>query len=274
MTDEIYAYEETSSSSSSPADCRYGLKLECKFSVYNVVGRAQAWRMVVTVIDSYNVSPDIFLYQKSSSPDPVTNEFEQTWECVCSPVDLESWPVGEARPTDDPAFFRLSSVDLITRNRELLVETWKCIKQDQKELIDTLVGICQLAPEAVNSYGYFPEDDIPEMLPELHKPLLQAPAPVFAGIKITESNDPDYPTGVSLELESSDELPPNYERKWMFYGMKTNTKLTIETSLTAHRYICYLAHSQVSAGKLANGYKAIINYVRSGSEYTIHIAGV
>jgi hypothetical protein len=273
--DEVSTFELSSSSSSSPANCNFGIELTRRVSLYEVTGRPQAWRMIVEVTNAYNMTPDIFLYQRTG-PDPVTADMVDTFECMGSPVDIEEYPVGAPDPEQEPAFYRLSSIDVISRNRTLLDSMWTGLKQDRDELVRTMVGICQVGDAEISRYGYFEDDPVDQPTPELPKPMLQAPAPapVFEGIKITESNDPDYPTGVRLELESSDELPPNYERRWTFHGFKTNTKLTIETSLTTHRYICYLAHSQVSTGKLANGYRAIINYVRDGSEHTIHIAGV
>ena len=100
-----------------------------------VAGRTQGYRMVIEVDEVCNVSENIFLY-RVAFPNPETGESMSRFEAVCSPADLEQYPIGE--PEDGGSLYRLSAADLLFRSVNAADETWDSIRGDVEELVNTL----------------------------------------------------------------------------------------------------------------------------------------
>ena len=154
-------------------DCRFGLELTRSMNQYDVSVRPQSWRMQVSVSAYFNVDPNIFLYMVTGR-DPETNEVQAAFQSVCSPTDLEEYPLGpqegsssapadgESENAEEPSlFFRMSSVDLVSRNRALLDETWSLIQSDRDELLRTLEHMAVLEVSDVSRGGLWEGDDQP-----------------------------------------------------------------------------------------------------------------
>jgi hypothetical protein len=278
MADSSY-FEMSSSSSSVPADCCFGLELTRDISRYEVTGRPQAWRMRVRVTKYNNVDPNIFMFLRRG-PDQSTGDFHDTFEAVASPVDLEERPAGEPRPDEDPPFFRLSDIDLLARSMELLEETWQSILQDRDELIRTLTTLCELDPAESNAYGCFPEESVepvsPEPSPTPEPESSEAPTcPVdpVTHLEIIDSDDPDFPIGsIFLELGS---ITPDCQRAWETTGIISGKVLALQTSLAIHTYVANFDGATAGAGDLADAYHGFIHYTKvAGEDHTLRIAGV
>lgn len=261
MADSLF--EASSSSSSVPADCRYGIQLTQDISIYNVDGRAQAWRMRITVTDYYNIDPNIFMYLRTG-PDAQGN-LKDTFECVASPVDIEEYPPGAPEEGQDPAFYRLAEIDLLSRNRALLDETWELIKADRDELVRTMAAICELEENEVSDYGYLPTDDpdpdpSPIDPPESSSGPDECPADAYTKLVVTESNDPDFPVDTELTESDSTAGPPTCLRTWSATGGVTGKVLELETSLPLHDFTAYIDSVEVDSGGLGDGYNAYLYF--------------
>ena len=277
MSDES-PFEMSSSSSSSPADCLYGITLTREISRYDVPGRAQAWRMMITVSDWYNVDPNILVY-KRSLPDSITGDVSDTFIAVASPVDLNEYPAGAPNEGQDPPFYRTAEADLISRSQSLLESTWELVKADRDELIRSLVGICELELAEVSVGGYFPEAEEP-VVPTVPTETSSSAAPVcpidaYTKLKVNVSNDPDFPVDTELTQVAGPSEYPTCAYQWTVDGAVTGKTLLVTTSMVNHTYAFVYDGVQLAAGGLADGYKALISYTRGlGDEYTLQVEGV
>ena len=130
----------------------YGYETACfiklsKQESSGVPGRTQAYRLVLTVSETLGIDPELFLYARRTL-NPTTNEQADVFIAVCSPSDLEEFPVGAPDPEADLPFFRLDSVDLLFRNIELKLETYNAIVQDFAELSRSMDAIAKLGPSS------------------------------------------------------------------------------------------------------------------------------
>ena len=271
---------ETSSSSGSPADCEYGIELTREMSVYESDTRPQAWRMKVTVTDTNNVTPNIFVYMRKTT-DPGTGLQTDTFESVASPVDLEEYPAGAPIPGTEPQFYRLSEIDLIARNRDLLDGTWNLIVDDRDELLRTLATICELDPVDVDRGGTFPSDAAVEADPEVTDPETSSEPEVcpydgVMSLKITASDDADFPIGAILTPVGIMEAPPTCEREWECTGLVTGEVLSIITSTTVYVFEASIDDVVVDSGGISAYYRALITYIKpsDGIEHNLEIIEV
>jgi hypothetical protein len=118
-----------------------------------VPGRTQAYRLVLTVTDTLGIEPELFLYARRTL-NPTSGEQADAFISICSPSDIEEFPVGAPDPDADLPFFRLDSVDLLFRNPELMLETYNAILQDFAELARSMDAIAQLGPAATVQFTF------------------------------------------------------------------------------------------------------------------------
>lgn len=269
-----------SSSSASPADCNFGIELTRYVSTYNVSGRPQAYRMRIEVTRYNNVDPNLFVY-KRHAPDPDTEAYRDTFEAVASPLDFEELPVGNPREGDAQPYFRLAEVDLMTRNRALLDETWAAILRDRDELIRTLTYTCELSLDTVSPGGVFPAEETtptptpPPVVPESSSGTPAAcPADTFVGLEIVKSKDPDFPEG-SVLVESGIATPPDCTRTWELTGAVSGKILTIVTSMLDHTFTLSLDGVQQDTGGISDLYWGFAFYEHApDQEYTMRFEGI
>jgi len=187
-----------------------------------------------------------------------------TFEAVASPVDIEEYPEGDPNPLQDPPFYRLAEVDLISRNRALLDETWELIKSDRDELVRTLTNICELEEDEVSAYGYLPgvtpdPEPTPTPEPESSAGPDSCPYDPYMVLEVTESNDPDFPVGTVLVESESAGGPPDCTRSWSALGGVTGKVLDVDTSITLYNFTAYLDDVQTDSGGLGYEYNAYLH---------------
>ena len=99
-----------------------------------VPNRGDAVRVRVTAQNAENISPAVFLHQKSLK-DPYTEQEVDEYIHVASPFDLSIYPIGD--PAEDvlPPYFLLNTVDIIVENTNMAEQAWEAIKQAVQELL-------------------------------------------------------------------------------------------------------------------------------------------
>jgi hypothetical protein len=136
----------SSSSSSSSGDAsRYIVLTKGQISEY-VEGRTQGYKIRLEVTEAHNVTEDIFVFQRRANPvaggDPI-DEFTN----VASPNDINEYAADA--PSAGENKYRLSVVELVFRNLDLLEQTVADIESDIAELIRTLNQLDVLVDETV-----------------------------------------------------------------------------------------------------------------------------
>lgn len=162
-----------------PDGCKYGIELTREMSITDSSSQP-VWRMKVSVSDSHNIDPNIFMYLRH--PDG-----RQTFEAMASPVDIEEYPVGTPLSDSSPAFFRSANIDVLARNRAVLDDTWQLLVRDRNDLVNAYVNICVLETDAISRYGEFDDEDVEGFS------VLTAKSFV-----VVESTDSRFPTGTAL----------------------------------------------------------------------------
>lgn len=276
MADE-FTFDLMTSSSSVPADCKYGITLERSLSRYDVPGRAQAWRMRVLVTKWHAIDPNIMVY-RAGTVDPVTGDRSDEFVAIASPVDLEELPAGEYTVGQEPPFYRLAELDLISRNQTQLDETWKLIKADVEELVRSITYTCELTVEDEFTAGVYPEDEpVTPVAPDLSSSSSVpevCPIDLIVRLKVVASDDPDFPVDTILFDAEEPQLMPDCSRRWMASGDYSDQLLVLTTSMINHTFTATLDAVPLASGGLADGYKAMFTYTRDlGSEYTIQVVG-
>jgi hypothetical protein len=226
--------------------------------------------MRVTVTDVSNIDPNIFLCLRRG-PDAETGDYHDTFEAVCSPVDLEEYPAGSPNPTDHDQFFRVAEIDLLSRNRLMLEDTWSLLLADRDELIRTLIYICQLKLENVSRFGCFPpqpgssSSTTPTPEPSLSSSAPEAcPVDLCQGLVVTSSTDADFPVGAFLRPTSYTPLPPTCSHQFeVDAGITPNRKLRITASMTDHVFLAEedtgTGWSTVDAGGAGDNYVIMVD---------------
>lgn len=190
----------------------FGIELERNFYSNTVNGRTVAYRMVVRVVKTNNIDPNIFLYKRildALGPNPAKDVFV----AVCTPVDLEDYNAGSAAPGD--IYYRVADIDLIARSIEQLEDAWSHIKSDCDELVRTFETLQTVTGTETSRHGQFPSDDDdtspPDSLPDDdngHSSSSPVCSPfLFPSFTVITSSLPTFPlgfeilnTGISVEL--------------------------------------------------------------------------
>lgn len=92
-------------------------------------GRTLAFRLYMTVTAADSLDPEIFLYQ-------VVSATRSELVAVCTPADLERYPIGESDGTTP--YFRLGYLDVLFKSAAEMSETYDFIISDVQSLLDTL----------------------------------------------------------------------------------------------------------------------------------------
>lgn len=110
--------------------------LERSEIIEGIVGTIQGFRLRVRAHDAEGLPNEIFVYQLQLV-DPNTEEQKGLFRNIASAADLQELPINGITE-GSPTLFRLDTIDLLFRNVDFLNETFKLIKKDVTELIDTL----------------------------------------------------------------------------------------------------------------------------------------
>ena len=154
MTEPINVsyYSDWSSEFAFPPSCCIGIELTRQTSIYNVSGRPQGWRMLVSVTRWEGVDPNIFLYRVAGT-DPFTGNTLATFEGLASPLQLEEWPVETPAESGAERMFRLSQIDLVFNSMIDLETAWREIREGRDELVRTLITMCELQVDQIDLFG-------------------------------------------------------------------------------------------------------------------------
>jgi hypothetical protein len=103
------------------------------------------FRFTMIAISTTNMPTDIFRYRvvptmtRTSIDQPPTSvALTSSFNGVCSPADLEDFPVGWPGPNARPPWFRLNTIDIVMRSRMLVEDTYRAILDDIEHLVETL----------------------------------------------------------------------------------------------------------------------------------------
>lgn len=75
-----------------------------------------AFRLTIVASDAEDMPTKIFRYLQRPSA-PGSSERTGFFDGVCSPVDLEEMPEDDPRPNEEPAWYRLETLDLLFRSQ-------------------------------------------------------------------------------------------------------------------------------------------------------------
>lgn len=109
------------------------LKLTPAFQRYFVANETDGFRMTVLATDGNLIPNEVFAYRAEpiQPGQPVSQAF---FSHICSPVDLEEFPIGAPLVDSDPPWFRIASLDLVFRSRAACDEVWGLIQEDVSSL--------------------------------------------------------------------------------------------------------------------------------------------
>lgn len=111
------------------------IKLTPSFQRDHVPNVHDAFRIVVVASDAHLMPDEIFAFRQIPLQ-PGTAETSEVFDHVCSPVDLEEYPIGAPLTNAVPPWFRTDTVDLVYRTREQAMEALQLIVQDVISLIN------------------------------------------------------------------------------------------------------------------------------------------
>jgi len=252
-----------------PAKCTYGIELTRRISQTELTDQSQAWRMTIEVTAYNNVEPNIFLYQRRN-PEPPSTEDEDYFMGVCSPVDLDEYPVDNPRDTDPNKFFRMSDVDLITRNRELLELTWDALIEDVTELIQTLVDMCELGEGEALVIGSLSSSSsaaarawAETRVREAEGEAPELPVDDYTGILVESSEDPALRAGETAEAEVG------VVRTWLF-----GNGFRLVTNRENNSFELSKDGRVLASGGVSFGYRILTTYNRERSTFTVGFRGI
>jgi hypothetical protein len=103
--------------------------------VINVYPTAQipnlAYRLRIQTRDAVNMPSEIFLYQQER--DPITGAAVDGFKTVCSPADLDQFPVGTTT-LGEPPFYRLADIDVVLPSLEQVDYFWQSVRNAVTDL--------------------------------------------------------------------------------------------------------------------------------------------
>ena len=110
------------------------IKLTPYFQRDYVVNVIDVFRITLTASEAHLMPDAIFAY-RTEPLQPGAAATVAVFDHVCSPVDLQEYPVGAPHPAADPPWFRLTTVDVEERTRALALEVYEEIVEDVTALV-------------------------------------------------------------------------------------------------------------------------------------------
>ena len=108
--------------------------------------------MKVEALDANGMSNSIFRYLRGPLSASI-GSYQDDFDGICSPSDLEEFYENTPEPGANPAWFRKSYVDLVFRSQATANEAWEMMLSDVKILIKTLDTMEAIQPEITVSIG-------------------------------------------------------------------------------------------------------------------------
>jgi hypothetical protein len=100
-------------------------------------------RIQITADSAVDMPNEVFAYRLIPlQPDGTAQQ--AVFSHVCSPVDLEEFPVGAPLVNAQPPWFRLATVDLVFRGRQTADDGYDAIVADVGNLVASLDALDQL----------------------------------------------------------------------------------------------------------------------------------
>lgn len=109
--------------------------LEVKKRITEITG-AGSHRLQMWVETYQDIAPEVFVFQRKQPVPPNVTEYDE-YVNIASAADLEEYPAN-APDTELAPFFRLSSIDLLFRNVDLLYQSVQAMETDLRALIRNL----------------------------------------------------------------------------------------------------------------------------------------
>ena len=142
----------SSGSSESTPSSKHGIKLKKFTQTSYVVNNVDGFRMKIEANSANNMSNAIFRYIRGSF-NSNSGTYQEDFDGVCSPSDLEEFPEDAPAGTSNPAWFRKSYVDLVFRSQTTAEEAWDRIVKDVTILVKTLDTMDNISQEKIVSIG-------------------------------------------------------------------------------------------------------------------------
>lgn len=139
------------SSESAPSN-KHGIKLKKFVQTSYVINNIDGFRMKIEALNANNMSSAIFRYIKSPF-NGNSGSYQEDFDGICSPSDLEEFPIDDSAAGANPAWFRKDYVDLVFRSQTTAEETWNKIVSDVTILIKTLDVMDNIYQEKIVSIG-------------------------------------------------------------------------------------------------------------------------
>jgi len=105
--------------------------------VYTPQIKGYSFRIVIDAYDAEMMPEEIFGHQQTLL-NPSTGVYGEDFCFVCAPDDLVKYPVDEPNPTQSPAFYRKSRIDVLVASRSIAISLWEAVQERVCGLVDAL----------------------------------------------------------------------------------------------------------------------------------------
>lgn len=140
------------SSSSQVQSDKHGIRLKKFIQERYVINNVDGFRMKIEAYDANNMSNYIFRYIRGPFSQ-VTGSYFEEFDGICSPADLEEFPVDTPIPNANPAWFRKTYIDLVFRSQTTAEEAWNRIVKDVSTLVSSLDLMDTIKEEKIVDIG-------------------------------------------------------------------------------------------------------------------------
>jgi len=141
-----------SNSSSQTQSDKHGIRLKKFVQEKYVINNVDGYRMKIVAYDANNMSNHIFRYIRGPFSQTTNSYFEEL-DGVCSPADLEEFPIDTPLANANPAWFRKDYVDLVFRSQTTAEEAWNRIVSDVNILVSSLDKMDVISQEKIVEIG-------------------------------------------------------------------------------------------------------------------------
>ena len=124
----------SSSLSSTSSSSSVRQKCDITFRRGAVIPTSQGYSLRIDVDESICTDKELFVYRRDFARYDAPSR--DVFNHIASPADLEEYPIGV--PGGDSPFFRLSYIDLVFRDLDLLWSSWLALEMDVHGLVETL----------------------------------------------------------------------------------------------------------------------------------------
>ena len=151
MTSSSMGSSASNSSSQVQSD-KHGVRLKRFNQEKFVINSVDGYRMKIVAYDANNMSSYIFRYIRGPFSQTAGAYFEE-FDGVCSPADLEEFPIDTPTPSSNPAWFRKDYIDLVFRSQTTANESWDRIVKDVEVLVSSLDLMDNIVVEKIVEIG-------------------------------------------------------------------------------------------------------------------------